>query len=106
MSYGVMIDSQNFDNVLNTKDIVVIDFWAPWCNGCDQVERALEDVHLRLGDRVIFANSNVDHDSMLASKFGIRNLPSVLIFTSGHVMTELTGTFAAEELEETLYELV
>ena len=107
MSYGMRVDSQNIDNVLQSKEIVVVDFWAPWCENSDSISYVLEDVHIRLGKKkIVFGNSNVDNDSMLASKYGIKNLPSLLIFSAGNVMTQIIGSFDVDELEERLFELL
>ena len=102
MSFGAKIDNGNFAEIVDEKKVLVVDFWAPWCKNCSGVVKVLEQVEKSVPSHVAFANSNVEEDGMLASRFGVRSLPSVLIFRDGQVVSQLSGSFSQDQLQEEL----
>ncbi|MFP4458630.1 MAG: thioredoxin family protein [Candidatus Zixiibacteriota bacterium] len=105
MSFGANINNGNFAELTCANKVLVVDFWAPWCKNCPQVEKILQDVEKSSAGHIGFANSNVEEDGMLASKFGVRSLPSVLIFNDGQVVSQLSGNFSKGQLQEKLNEV-
>lgn len=82
----VKIDNSNFQaDVLDSKEPVVVDFWAEWCGPCKMIAPALEEIATELGGRVKIAKLNVDENPELAAKFGVRSIPTLMIFKGGEV---------------------
>ena len=82
----VKVDNGNFQaDVLNAKEPVVVDFWAEWCGPCKMIAPALEDIAKELGSKVKVAKLNIDENPELAAQFGVRSIPTLMIFKGGEV---------------------
>lgn len=82
----VKVDKNNFQaDVLNAKEPVVVDFWAEWCGPCKQIAPALEDIAKELGSKVKVAKLNIDENPELAAQFGVRSIPTLMVFKGGEV---------------------
>jgi thioredoxin 1 len=88
----VKVDKNNFQNdVLNAKEPVVVDFWAEWCGPCKMIGPALEDISAEMGGKVKIAKLNIDENPELAAQFGVRSIPTLLIFKGGEVADMKVG---------------
>ena len=77
----VKVDKSNFQaDVLNANVPVVVDFWAEWCGPCKMIAPALEDIATELGAKVKIAKLNIDENPELAAQFGVRSIPTLMIF--------------------------
>ena len=82
----VKVDNSNFDaDVLGSAEPVVVDFWAEWCGPCKMIAPALEEISNDLGGKVKIAKLNIDENPELAAKFGVRSIPTLMIFKGGEV---------------------
>ncbi|CCV03794.1 thioredoxin 1 [Mesorhizobium metallidurans STM 2683] len=80
----VKVDKSNFQaDVLNAKEPVVVDFWAEWCGPCKMIAPALEEIANELGGKVKIAKLNIDENPELAAQFGVRSIPTLMIFKGG-----------------------
>ncbi|MFD0916901.1 thioredoxin [Pseudahrensia aquimaris] len=80
----VKIDSANFESdVLNSDTPVVVDFWAEWCGPCKMIAPSLEEISNEMGDKVKIAKINMDENPDLAAQFGVRSIPTLLMFKDG-----------------------
>lgn len=91
------------DNVINVTDAsfekdvlksevpVVVDFWAEWCMPCKMIAPYLDDIAGEMDGKIIIAKVNVDHSPMAAQKYGIRSIPTLLIFKNGTVSDTIIG---------------
>lgn len=80
----VKIDSENFESdVLNSDTPVVVDFWAEWCGPCKMIAPSLEEISAEMGDKVKIAKINMDENPDLAAQFGVRSIPTLLMFKDG-----------------------
>lgn len=77
-----LTDSQFSDHVLNSKGLVLIDFWAEWCGPCRQLGPILEAIDGEMSDVTIY-KMNVDDSPATASQFGIRSIPTMFLFKDG-----------------------
>ena len=82
----VTIDKNSFQSdVLQASEPVVVDFWAEWCGPCKMIAPALEEISNELGDKVKITKLNIDENPEIAAQFGVRSIPTLMIFKDGEV---------------------
>jgi thioredoxin 1 len=79
-----------YEEVIQTKSTVFVDFWAPWCGPCKAVTPVIEELDGEYND-ILFAKCNVDENPEISSEYGIRSIPSFLIFKNGDMVESITG---------------
>ncbi len=95
------VTTSDFDQeVLKSEDIVLVDFWAPWCGPCQMLLPILDELDKELGDGAKICKVNVDDESELASKYGVMSIPAIKIFKNGEIVDEATGVQSKEDLLE------
>jgi thioredoxin 1 len=95
----VKVDKSNFQaDVLDAKEPVVVDFWAEWCGPCKMIAPALEDIAVELGGKVKIAKLNIDENPELAAQFGVRSIPTLMIFKGGEVADIKVGALPKSAL--------
>ncbi|MBK8806839.1 MAG: thioredoxin [Bacteroidales bacterium] len=101
------ITDSNFDElVLNTDKPVVIDFWAEWCGPCRMIAPIIEELPKEYADKAIIAKCDVDENSQIASKFSIRNIPTLLFLKNGVQVDKLVGAVPKDKIVEKLNALL
>ena len=92
--------SENFDTeVLSSDSPVVVDFWAPWCGPCRQIAPIIDELAAENGD-VKVGKLNVDEGQDIAMKYGISNIPTILLFKGGEVVERIQGVTPKSKLQE------
>jgi thioredoxin 1 len=97
------LTENTFDEVVAASDgLLMVDFWADWCAPCHAMAPVLEDLAANSGGRVILAKVNVDENPGLADRYGIRAIPTVLLFRGGEVLERITGAVPRAVLQKIL----
>ena len=98
----ITITNDNFEaEVLESKSPVLIDFWATWCGPCRMQSPVLDEIAAE-SDGVKIGKVNVDEEQILALKFGITSIPTLMLFKDGKEANKLVGLRSGEELKELL----
>ncbi|MFT4793025.1 MAG: thioredoxin 1 [Paracoccaceae bacterium] len=84
-------DSSFEDDVIKSATPVVVDFWAEWCGPCKQIGPSLEELSEEMAGRVTIVKVNVDDNPNAAAKYGVRGIPTLLLFKDGQVVSNVTG---------------
>lgn len=101
MSHSIVsLSEATFDNTINeSSKPVLVDFWAEWCGPCKMVAPILEEIAQEYGDKIIIAKLNVEQNPNIAPKFGIRGIPTLLIFKNGEVVATQVGALSKAQLK-------
>lgn len=86
--------------VLKSDDVVLVDFWAPWCGPCQMIGPVLEELSAEIGEGAKIVKVNVDDESAIASKYGVMSIPALKIFKGGVVVDEAVGVRPKTDLKE------
>lgn len=97
------IDDSRFEQeVLQSEQPVLVDFWAPWCGPCKAIGPVIEELANNFGDKVKFMKCNVDDNPVTPGKYGIKAIPTLIFFKEGKVADQITGMVAKSKLEESI----
>lgn len=97
---GVATDDNFEGEVLKNNKPVVVDFWAPWCGPCKAIGPVFEELAGHFKDNVKFMKMNVDDNQKTAIKFGVRSIPTIILFKEGQVSDTIVGLVPKEKLED------
>ena len=86
------ITDANFEEtVLNSSKPVMVDFWAAWCGPCRMVGPIIDEISTEYADKAVVGKVDVDANQEFAAKYGVRNIPTVLVFQNGEVVGRQVG---------------
>ncbi len=97
------VNSNEFNNLVNNNNIVLVDFYANWCGPCKMLSPIVEELSNEIND-VVFAKVDVDESSDIASTFGIMSIPTIIIFKNGVVNSKTVGFQSKSELKSLIEE--
>lgn len=101
------LNDSNFDNNVMKSDIpVLVDFWAAWCMPCLKMGPIFKELAEEYDTKIKFAKVNVEKSQALALRFGIRSIPTLLIFKDGKIVSQIIGVHPKRNLEKKIKEII
>lgn len=99
MSTIAAVTDSTFENeVMNSKTPVLVDFWAEWCGPCKMLMPVIDEVSAEYAEKVKFLKINVDDNPETAPKFGVRGIPTLILFKDGQVLATKVGSMTKSQL--------
>ncbi len=99
---ALQITDANYDQVVDTDKLVVIDFWAEWCGPCKKIAPIVEELATEYADKAIIGKCDVEENTTITSKFAVRNIPTLLFIKNKEVIDKLVGAVPTEKIREKL----
>ncbi len=100
MSISQVSDTSFEDDVLKADGLVLVDFWAEWCGPCKQIGPFLEELSTDMVGKVTIAKVNIDDNPATPSKYGVRGIPTLMLFKGGQVASTKVGALSKSKLYE------
>ena len=98
----VEITDANFQDIINSDKPVLVDFWAEWCGPCLMLGPTVEELAEEMEGKAIIGKLNVDHNPNTAAQFGIRSIPTLLVFKDGEMIGKQVGVVPKATLAKML----
>ena len=97
----IKLTDSDFENqVIKSEKPILVDYWAEWCGPCKMIAPILEEVSAEMSDKIIIGKLNVDENSQTPPKYGIRGIPTLMIFKDGNAVGTHVGALSKSDLIE------
>lgn len=94
------VDDSSFEKVVLSSPIpVLVDFWAPWCNPCKTLAPTVGKIAEENKGRLLVCKLNVDDSPETAAKYGIRGIPTIILFKNGKLVNQVTGVVPKDQID-------
>ena len=95
---------ENFDTLVKENKILICDFWASWCGPCLQIAPHLESLSEELKDKCVFSKHNIDEEPNFPTKYGVRGIPTMLLFKDGELKSTKVGATTKSNIKSWIEE--
>lgn len=95
---ALAINSSNFESLASGDQLVVIDFWAPWCGPCRHLSPIIDEVATEFEGKAIIGKCDTDENNDIAMQFGVMNIPMLVFLKNGELVDTHVGTIRKEDL--------
>jgi len=95
----IILTDSNFSGAVSANQLLVVDFWAPWCGPCRMVGPIIEALSVEYAGKAAFGKMNVDENRVVPSSFGILSIPTIIIFNYGKEFERLVGAYPKAHIE-------
>ncbi|MDV3309154.1 MAG: thioredoxin [Cyclobacteriaceae bacterium] len=102
MGKTIELNDSNFDQVVNSDKPVLVDFWAEWCGPCKMIGPLVEELASEYEGKAVIAKLNVDENPGVTARYGIRNIPTLLVFKNGQIVDKQVGAVPKSILAQKL----
>lgn len=90
---------EKFNDIINSENLTLVDFFATWCGPCKQMHPVLEQLKQEFGDSIRIVKLDVDKNDALAAAYRIQSVPTLMLFRSGHVVWRQSGAMRLNDLK-------
>ncbi|MBQ3677314.1 MAG: thioredoxin [Bacteroidales bacterium] len=97
---ALQITDTNYDQVVDTDKLVVIDFWAEWCGPCQKLSPIINELATEYDGKVVIGKCDVEENTVITSKFSVRNIPTLLFIKNKEVVDKLVGAVPTDRIRE------
>lgn len=102
MAKAIEITDANFEQIINSDQPVLVDFWAEWCGPCRMIGPVVEELAGEYEGKAVIGKVNVDENPNISAKFGIRSIPTLLVFKNGEIVDKQVGAVPKGVLSQKL----
>lgn len=102
MGKAIVLNDANFDETINSDKPVLVDFWAEWCGPCKMIGPVVEELAADYDGKVVVGKLNVDENPNVTGRFGIRSIPTLLVFKGGQIVDKQVGAVPKSVLAQKL----
>ena len=102
MAKAIEITDNNFEEVIGSDKPVLVDFWAEWCGPCKMIGPIVEELAGEYDGKAVIGKVDVDNNPQVSAKFGIRSIPTLLVFKNGEVVDKQIGAVPKNVLSQKL----
>ncbi len=100
MGKTLELNDSNFDEAINSDKPVLVDFWAEWCGPCKMIGPVVEELAGEYEGKAVIAKLNVDENPQVTARFGVRSIPTLLVFKNGQVVDKQVGAVPKSVLSQ------
>ncbi|WP_299222574.1 thioredoxin [uncultured Alistipes sp.] len=103
---ALAINNSNFEELLSSDKLVVIDFWAEWCGPCRMITPIIEELAAEYEGRALIGKCDVEQNDDITMKYGVRNIPTIIFLKGGQVVDKQVGATSKEALKAKIDKLL